>query len=414
MNIYFIIIIGMILFQYGLSILVKILNLKSLNPNLPDEFSDVFDKDKYIKSQEYTKTNTNFSFLTSTFSLIVNLSFILGGFYNTIDLYVRGFGYGSEVTGLLFFGLLFVINDLLNIPFSLYKTFIIETKYGFNKTTLKTFWMDKVKGYFLTVLIGGPVLYLILYFFANFTEYGWLYVWIFLIAFSIIMQPIFTTFIAPMFNKFTPLEDGPLLTRIKDYLSKINFPVQRLEVVDGSKRSSHSNAYFSGIGKYKRIALFDTLLEQMDDDEILSIIAHEVGHYKLKHIYSGIILSSLQSGIMLYILSLFINNEQLFSVFGMQEGNLSIYASLVFFSMLYSPIALIVGVFFSVISRKNEFSADKYSAETAGMPKSLISGLKKLSKENLSNLTPHWLNVFLNYSHPPVLDRIRVLKSYIK
>ena len=414
MNIYFFIIIGMILFQYGLSILVKILNLKSLNPNLPEEFSDVFDKDKYIKSQEYTKTNTNFSFLTSTFSLIVNLSFILGGFYNTIDLYVRGFGYGSEVTGLLFFGLLFVINDLLNIPFSLYKTFIIETKYGFNKTTLKTFWMDKVKGYFLTVLIGGPVLYLILYFFANFTEYGWLYVWIFLIAFSIIMQPIFTTFIAPMFNKFTPLEDGPLLTRIKDYLSKINFPVQRLEVVDGSKRSSHSNAYFSGIGKYKRIALFDTLLEQMDDDEILSIIAHEVGHYKLKHIYSGIILSSLQSGIMLYILSLFINNEQLFSVFGMQEGNLSIYASLVFFSMLYSPIALIVGVFFSIISRKNEFSADKYSAETAGMPKSLISGLKKLSKENLSNLTPHWLNVFLNYSHPPVLDRIRVLKSYIK
>ena len=414
MNIYFFIIIGMILFQYGLSILVKILNLKSLNPNLPEEFSDVFDKDKYIKSQEYTKTNTNFSFLTSTFSLIVNLSFILGGFYNTIDLYVRGFGYDSEVTGLLFFGLLFVINDLLNIPFSLYKTFIIETKYGFNKTTLKTFWMDKIKGYFLTFLIGGPVLYLILYFFANFTEYGWLYVWIFLIAFSIIMQPIFTTFIAPMFNKFTPLEDGPLLTRIKDYLSKINFPVQRLEVVDGSKRSSHSNAYFSGIGKYKRIALFDTLLDQMDDDEILSIIAHEVGHYKLKHIYSGIILSSLQSGIMLYILSLFINNEQLFSVFGMQEGNLSIYASLVFFSMLYSPIALIVGVFFSIISRKNEFSADKYSAETAGMPKSLISGLKKLSKENLSNLTPHWLNVFLNYSHPPVLDRIRVLKSYIK
>ena len=414
MNIYFIIIIGMILFQYGLSILVKILNLKSLNPNLPDEFSDVFDKDKYIKSQEYTKTNTNFSFITSTFSLILNLSFILGGFYNIIDLYVRGFGYGSEVTGLLFFALLFVINDLLNIPFSLYKTFIIETKYGFNKTTLKTFWMDKVKGYFLTILIGGPVLYLILYFFANFTEYGWLYVWIFLIAFSIIMQPIFTTFIAPMFNKFTPLEDGPLLTRIKDYLSKVNFPVQRLEVVDGSKRSSHSNAYFSGIGKYKRIALFDTLLEQMDDDEILSIIAHEVGHYKLKHIYSGIILSSLQSGIMLYILSLFINNEQLFAVFGMQEGNLSIYASLVFFSMLYSPISLIVGVFFSVISRKNEFSADKYSAETAEMPKSLISGLKKLSKENLSNLTPHWLNVFLNYSHPPVLDRIRILKSYIK
>ena len=202
--------------------------------------------------------------------------------------------------------------------------------------------------------------------------------------------------------------------KIKDYLSKVEFPVQKLEVVDGSKRSSHSNAYFSGIGKYKRIALFDTLLEQMNDDEILSIIAHEVGHYKLKHIYSGIMLSSLQSGIMLYILSLFINNEQLFSVFSMQEGNLSIYASLVFFSMLYSPISLIVGIFFSIISRKNEFSADDYSAKTAQMPESLISGLKKLSKENLSNLTPHWLNVFLNYSHPPVLERIKALKTYIK
>ncbi len=413
-NMYLIIILGIIVFQYLLSCVVKILNIKALSSELPKEFSDTFDQDKYLKSQEYTKTNTKFSFLTSTFSLILNLVFILGGFYNIVDLYARGFGYGPEVTGLVFFGLLFIITDLLNIPFSLYKTFVIEERYGFNKTTLKTFWTDKVKGYFLTILIGIPVLYFILYFFSQYTEYGWLYVWLFLVIFSIVMQPIFTTFIAPMFNKFTPLDDGPLLQKIKDYLLKVNFPVQRLEVVDGSKRSSHSNAYFSGIGKYKRIALFDTLLEQMDDNEILSIIAHEVGHYKLKHIYSGIILSSIQSGIMLYILSLFINFEPLFIAFGMQEGNLSIYASLVFFSILYSPISLIVGIFFSFISRKNEFSADAYSAKTAQMPESLISGLKKLSKENLSNLTPHWLNVFLNYSHPPVLERIRILKTYIK
>ncbi len=410
MNIYFYIIIGMILFQYLLSLVTKILNLKALNPDLPDEFKDTFDKDKYIKSQQYTRTNTNFSFITATFSLLLNLYFILGGFYNTVDLYVRDFGYNEQITGLLFFGVLFIVNDVLNMPFSIYKTFVIEEKYGFNKTTLKTFCADKVKGYFLTILIGAPVLYLILYFFAEFSQYGWLYVWIFLVVFSIVMQPIFTTFIAPMFNKFTPLEEGPLLQKIKDYLQKVNFPVTRLEVVDGSKRSSHSNAYFSGIGKYKRIALFDTLLEQMDDNEILAIIAHEVGHYKLKHIYSGILLSALQSGIMLYILSIFINNEQLFAVFSMEPGNLSIYASLVFFSMLYSPISLIVGVFFSVISRKNEFSADTYSSETAQMPESLISGLKKLSKENLSNLTPHWLNVFLNYSHPPVLERIRALR----
>ena len=409
---YFYIIIGMILFEYTLSLLVDILNVKSLNPNLPDEFKDVYDQDKYKKSQNYTKSNTKFSFLTSSFSLLVSLYFIFGGLYNSIDSYVRSHGFSEIVTGLLFFALLFVINDLLNIPFSLYKTFVIEEKYGFNKTTLKTFCSDKFKGYLLMIGIGAPVLSTIIYFFSNYSQYGWFYVWLFIIAFSIILQPVFTIFIAPMFNKFTPLQEGPLLNIIKDYLIKVNFPVQKLEVVDGSKRSSHSNAYFSGIGKYKRIALFDTLIDQMDENEILAIIAHEVGHYKLKHIYSGIILSSIQSGIMLFILSLFINNEQLFSVFYMD--NLSVYASLVFFTMLYSPISMIVGVFFSIISRKNEFSADAYSAETAKLPESLITGLKKLSKENLSNLTPHWLNVFLNYSHPPVLDRIKALNAYIK
>ncbi len=409
---YFYIIIGMILFEYVLSVVVNLLNLKSLNPILPKEFEDIYDKEKYKKSQNYTKSNTKFSFLTSSFSVLISLYFIFGGLYNSIDLYVRGFGHSEILTGLLFFALLFMINDILNIPFSLYKTFTIEEKYGFNKTTIKTFFSDKVKGYLLMIIIGAPILSIIIYFFSNYTQYGWFYVWIFIIAFSIVLQPIFTLFIAPMFNKFTPLEEGSLLNRIKEYLNKVNFPVQRLEVVDGSKRSSHSNAYFSGIGKYKRIALFDTLLEQMDENEILAIIAHEVGHYKLKHIYSGIFFSSIQSGIMLFILSLFINNEQLFSVFYMD--NLSVYASLVFFTMLYSPISMIVGVFFSIISRKNEFSADEYSAKTAEMPESLISGLKKLSKENLSNLTPHWLNVFLNYSHPPVLDRINALNSYKK
>ena len=399
----------MLLFQYILEILVNILNLRALKPSLPNEFKDTFDEDKYIKSQEYTKTNTKFSFITSTFSLIVNLTFIFGGIYNYIDILVRNYGYDANLTGLLFFGFLFIINDILNIPFSLYKTFIIEEKFGFNKTTITTYLSDKLKGYFLSILIGGPVLYLILYFFSTYTSYGWLYVWMFLVSFSILMQPIFTTFIAPMFNKFTPLEDGPLLSRIKNYLKEVNFPVAKLEVIDGSKRSSHSNAYFSGIGKYKRIALFDTLLEQMNDDEILSIIAHEVGHYKLKHIYTGILLSALQSGIMLYILSIFINNSSLFEVFQME--NLSVYASLVFFSMLYSPISMIIGIFFTMVSRKNEFSADAYSVKTAQLPDSLISGLKKLSKENLSNLTPHWLNVFLNYTHPPVLDRIVAIRD---
>ncbi len=410
MNIYMIAIPFILVFEYILSFIVRTLNIKALDPVLPSEFEDTFDKDKYLKSQDYTRTNSKFSYITSTFSLILSLIFIFGGFYNAIDQYVISFGYSSIITGLLFFGLLTIITDLLSLPFSLYSTFVIEERFGFNKTTLNTFIMDKLKGYFLMILLGSPLLYLLLYFFNHFAVYAWIYAWLLLTFFSIVMQPVFNIFIAPMFNKFTPLPEGELLNKIQDYLKKVNFPVKKLEIMDGSRRSSHSNAYFSGIGKNKRIALFDTLIDQMDNDEIVAVIAHEVGHYKLKHIHIGIILSSIQSAIMFYILSWFIMNPDLFEVFGMK--NLSIYASLLFFTILYTPISMIMGFIFSFISRKNEFAADEFSAKTYNMPDKLISSLKKMSKENLSNLTPHWLNVMLNYSHPPVLERIKALSSY--
>ena len=410
MNIYFIAIITILVFEYTLSLIIRTLNLSALDPNLPEEFKDTFDEEKYLKSQDYTRANSKFSYITSTFSLILSLIFIFGGVYNIIDLYVRSIGYGDILTGLLFFGSLTILTDILSLPFGLYSTFVIEEKFGFNKTTLSTYSMDKLKGYFLMILIGGPVLSLVLYFFGQYGNNAWIYAWILLVIFSLVMQPIFNLFIAPMFNKFTPLEEGPLLSKIKDYLKTVNFPVKKLEVMDGSKRSSHSNAYFSGMGKNKRIALFDTLVEQMDDEEIVAVIAHEVGHYKLKHIHTGIFLSAIQSGIMFFVLSIFMMNSDLFAVFKMDH--LSIYASFVFFSILYTPISMIMGFIFSFISRKNEFSADAYSAKTAKLPNSLISGLKKMSKENLSNLTPHWLNVMLNYSHPPVLDRIKALSKY--
>jgi len=409
MNIYFIIIIAILLFEYTLSFIVRTLNLRALDSKLPDEFKDTFDDQKYLDSQNYTRVNSKFSYITSSFSLIVSLAFIFGGVYNIIDQIIRSSGYGDIITGLFFFGGLFIITDLLNLPFSLYRTFVIEEKFGFNKTTLSTYFTDKVKSYFLMIAIGAPLLSLILYFFGQYGDNAWIYAWVLLVLFSLVMQPIFNLFIAPMFNKFTPLEEGPLLNKIKDYLSTVDFPVKKLEVMDGSKRSSHSNAYFSGMGKNKRIALFDTLVEQMDDDEIVAVIAHEVGHYKLKHIHTGIFLSAIQSGIMFFILSIFIMNQDLFEVFKMEE--LSIYASLVFFSILYTPISMLMGFMFSLISRKNEFEADNYSAKTAKMPDKLISGLKKMSKENLSNLTPHWLNVMLNYSHPPVLERIKALRK---
>ena len=411
MNIYFFIIPFILFFEYLLSFIVRTLNLMALDPKLPEEFKDTFDSDKYIKSQEYTKTNSKFSYITSTFSLLVTLIFIYGGIYNIIDQWLLGFLENKIVIGLLFFGLLTLITDIISLPFSIYSTFVIEEKFGFNKTTYATFFLDKIKGYFLMIVIGAPILSVILYFFETFPkEYSWIYAWTLITIFSLVMQPIFNILIAPMFNKFTPMPEGPLLDKIKNYLQKVNFPVKKLEIMDGSKRSSHSNAYFSGLGKNKRIALFDTLVEQMNDDEIVAVIAHEVGHYKLKHIHSGIILSAIQSGIMFYILSLFLLDEMLFEAFYMD--NISVYASLLFFSTLYTPISMLVGFLFSYISRKNEFAADAFSAETSKLPDSLITGLKKMSKENLSNLTPHWLNVMLNYSHPPVIDRIIALRKF--
>ena len=412
MNIYFVIIISAIIFEYLLSTLVNKLNLDALNPVFPEEFSDVYDKEKYAKSQKYTRNNTQFSFFTSTFSTILILVVIHFGFFNYVDIFVRNLGYGEIINGLLFFGILTIANDILTTPFSLYKNFVIEEKFGFNKMTISTFIMDKLKGYFLMVLIGSPLIALLLYFFESFGSMAWLYAWLAISIFSLAMQPIFNLFIAPLFNKFKPLEEGNLLSGIKSYVDKVNFPIARVDVMDGSKRSGHSNAYFSGLGKSKRIALFDTLLEKQTDDEILAVIAHEVGHYKCKHIQKGIVLGIIQSGIMFFLMSIFIKNPELFSVFKMQ--NLSIYASLLFFGMLYAPIEMVLGFFFNYLSRKHEFEADEFSAKTTGKPLDLISSLKKLSVENLSNLTPHWLNVALNYSHPPTLSRINALKEVEK
>ncbi len=412
MNIYLYIILSILIIDYFLTILSKKLSLKSLNSNIPEEFEDIINQKDFLKAQKYNTDNIKYSFVMSTFSFLTNLFFIFGGVYNILDQFVRSANYGSVLTGLFFFGLLFLILDIINLPFSIYKIFVIEEKYGFNKTTPSTFIIDKFKGYFLFLIIGGPILSFILFFFEYFLVNAWIYVWFIIIAFSLFMQPLFNLIIAPMFNRFTALKDKVLLEKITDYLNKVNFPIKRIEIMDGSKRSTHSNAYFSGFGQNKRIALFDTLLEEMTDDEIIAIIGHEVGHYKLKHIYFNILFSVFQSGIMLYFLSYFIKNKDLFNVFKMED--LSIYGSLLFFSILFTPLSLFVNIMFNYFSRINEFSADKYSAETTNLSTSLITALKKMSKNNFSNLTPHWFNVVLSYSHPSVIDRILVLRSINK
>ncbi len=407
MNFYLWVIVAALLLDFFLHTLSRFLDLKCLSTKLPHEFKGHYSPDEYVRSQKYLKENTRFSYIASSFDLLLILLVIFLGLFNTLDLWIRAFGSSPIVTGLMFFGVLFFIQDIFSTPFALYSTFIIEEKFGFNKTTPKTYILDKIKGYFLLIVLGGLVLSLILFFFESFGGMAWLYAWLVLSCFLVLMQPLFTLFIAPMFNKFTPLEDGELKDRINSFAQSVNFPISRIDVMDGSRRSSKSNAYFSGLGKNKRIALFDTLIEKHSVDELVSIIDHEVGHYKKRHNIKGIVLGVLQAGIMFFMLSIFLNNPQLFEAFGVE--NLSTYSSLLFFSILYSPIELIMSFITNKISRKHEFEADAFAQTSIGSGKHLIEGLKKLTVTNLGNLTPHRFTVWLSYSHPPVLDRIHAL-----
>ena len=409
MNIYLLIILSALIGEFLLRTLVRVLNLKALDPGLPNEFQGYYDEEKYARSQEYTRVNTRFAFFTTSFDLIVILVFILFGGFNFVDQIVRGFGLSTLPSGLAFFGILFFASDLISIPFSLYQNFVIEEDFGFNKMTLKTFILDKLKGYLLTLVLGGVFLTAILFFFEKTGEYGWLYAWGIIGLFMILIQPLFTLVIAPMFNKFTPLEKGELRTAIENYAQKVEFPLSRIDVMDGSKRSAKSNAYFSGFGKQKRIALFDTLLEKHSNDEMVAILAHEVGHYKKHHIKVGILISILHTGLLFWLLSIFIDNPGLFEAFKMKE--ISVYGGLTFFMILYSPVELVLSVIMNAVSRRNEFQADAYSAKTTEKSEHLISGLKNLSVSNLGNLTPHSLSVLLDHSHPPVLERITALKK---
>lgn len=411
MNIYGAIILATLLASYLLDLITEIINLKALREELPEEFADVYDREKYRKSQAYTRERTRFGLLTSSFGLLVTLVFWFAGGFNYLDEIVRSWSLGPIWTGLLYIGILILARSAISLPFSIYSTFAIEERYGFNKTTPKTFILDLIKGTALGIVIGGAVLAGVLYFFEYSGPYAWLYCWIAVTLFSLVMQFIAPTWIMPLFNKFTPLEEGDLRSAIMDYARSVKYPLENLFVMDGSKRSSKSNAFFTGFGKHKRIALFDTLIENQTVPEIVAVLAHEIGHFKKKHILQGMVIGILHTGVMFYLLSIFLSHQGLFEAFYMENAAATpIYAGLIFFGMLFSPIEMILSVFMQIFSRKNEFEADRYAAETTGDPESMVSALKKLSAHNLSNLTPHPLYVFLNYSHPPVLERIRAIR----
>jgi len=411
MNLYATIILGTLVFSFLVDLITEILNLKALRDELPDEFNGVYDADAYKKSQEYTRVKTRFGFITSIFGIIITLLFWFSGGFNFLDQSVRGWQLHPILTGLVYIGILIVAKSIISLPFSIYSTFVIEERFGFNKTTPKTFVMDILKGLLLGVLLGGPLLAGILAFFQYAGNSAWLYCWLAVTLFTLFVQFIAPTWIMPLFNKFTPLEEGELRSAILNYAKSVKFSLQNLFVMDGSKRSTKSNAFFTGFGKNKRIALFDTLIEKHTVSELVAVLAHEIGHYKKKHIIKGMIIGILHSGILFFLLSIFITNKGLFDAFYMKE--MSIYAGLIFFGMLYSPIELILSIFMQIYSRKNEYEADRYAAETTQDPVSMIDALKKLSVANLSNLTPHPLYVFLNYSHPPVLQRIHALRNFL-
>ena len=408
MNIFSIIILATLAVDFILNLVADYYNLSSLNTGLPDEFSDVYDEETYEKSQEYTKERTKFGIISSTFNLILLLAFWFAGGFNWLDTIVGGWQLGTIWTGLAYIGILLLGKSILSLPFSIYSTFVIEEKYGFNKTTPKTFVLDLLKGLGLAVILGGPLLAGILAFFTYVDQYAWLYAWAAVTAFTLFVQFVAPTWIMPIFNDFEPLEDGDLRTKIREYAEKVNFALEGIYVMDGSKRSSKSNAFFTGFGKNKRIALYDTLIENHEDEELVAVLAHEIGHYKRKHIIKNMLASIAQTGVMFFLLSIFLNSQGLYDAFYMDQ--MSVYAGLIFFGMLYAPIEMILSIVMQVLSRKYEFEADAFASSTY-RKEPMIEALKKLSKDNLSNLRPHPFYVFLNYSHPPVLERIKAIRA---
>ncbi|MBN1447571.1 MAG: M48 family metallopeptidase [Bacteroidetes bacterium] len=409
MNLYAVIILFTLVVTTVLEIWADMLNLRALSPKLPDEFRDVYDEEEYARSQKYTRVRTKFGFVSTAFDFVVMLTFWFTGGFNWLDLQVRAFELGTIGTGLAYIGILALGLGILELPFAVYSTFVIEERFGFNRTTVKTFILDILKSIALAVLIGGPVLALILWLFLTAGTIAWLYAWLAVTAFMLVMQYVAPTWIMPLFNKFTPLEEGPLREEITRYADAVRFPLKGIFVMDGSKRSSRSNAFFTGFGKNKRIVLFDTLIEKHSVEELTSVLAHEIGHERKKHIIIGLLIGIVETGIMFFLLGLFVSEPGLARAFYMEQ--VSVYAGLVFFGMLYSPVSWLLSIGMNALSRKHEFEADRYAVLTYRKPDAMIGALKTLSVSNLSNVTPHPVYVFLNYSHPPMLARIEHIRA---
>lgn len=402
-----------ILLLWNLDFVVTLLNLKAQSSSPPDDLADVFDPDRFAKSQAYTRASSRFGIIESVVSLFLLLGFWFAGGFTWLDALTRSWFDNEILVGLAFLSLLFVGHMLIHLPLSVYSTFVIEERFGFNKTTPKTFVIDQIKSLILSALLGLPLAAGVLWIFGNVPQ-AWLWAWLLFTAVQLFLMWLAPVVILPLFNKFEPMPEGPLRDAIESMAKKCEFPLTEISVMDGSKRSTKANAYFTGFGKTKKIALYDTLIEEQTTDELVAVLAHEIGHFKCRHIIQRMVVSILQSGVLFFLLGLAVDKEGrfsrlLFDAFGVDS--ISPHVGLVLFGILFSPASRILGVFSNMWSRKHEFEADAYAAHAMGDSTALSSALKKLSAKNLSNITPHALRVFLDYSHPPILQRLKALNS---
>ncbi len=412
MNIYQVIIVAALLADGFLNFVADLLNLRRLSPELPPEFRDVHDRESYARSQEYLRANTRFAWLSSAVGLLALFVFWGAGGFAALHRWVEALEWPLAPTGVLYILVLLLGRTLLKLPFRIYDTFVIEERFGFNRTTPKTFVLDLLKGLVVGAAIGIPLLAAILFLFDWAGDWGWLYGWVATSVFLLVVQFVAPRWIMPWFNKFQPLpeEEEGLREKIDELAETANFPVRDVSMIDGSRRSSKANAFFAGFGRNRRIALFDTLIANHSHAEIVAVLAHEIGHFRKKHVPLRMFLGIVHAGVLFFILSIFLDHAGLYEAFHITDHQ-PIYAGLVFFSLLYHPVEMVLSMLLGAMSRRHEYAADRFADELTGRGEDLAAALKKLSRDSLANLTPHPFYVFLNYSHPPVLERIRRLTA---
>ncbi|MBL7849284.1 MAG: M48 family metallopeptidase [Cyclobacteriaceae bacterium] len=400
--------VGITLAGYLFNTFLEWLNLRAQRRDIPDDVAAFYDREKYLKSLDYHRDQTRFEFLTSGLGVVVSLALLTTGAFGYLDELLRQIISGAIPLALCFFGIVGLASDLLTLPFQWYAVFVLEERYGFNKTTPRTFVLDKLKGYVLGAVIGGVLMAALISLMERIGPGFWIWFGVIAAGFILFMNMFYTTLILPLFNRLTPLPDGELKSAIETFAQKVGFPLDNIFVMDGSKRSKKANAFFSGIGRKKKIVLYDTLINNHTTEELVAVLAHEVGHFKKKHIVFGYVLSLVQVFFTLFLLSKMAFSPELSLALG--GGQHAFHLNLVAFGILFSPISGVTGLLMSLYSRKNEYEADAFARETYSGP-ALATALKKLSVDTLSNLYPHPVYVFFHYSHPPLLSRLGALKN---